>query len=104
MTAQRTRKQDFAKETPRQAPRLLSRDKKASEEANGNADGTATPPRQATALQVAVGRGGRHSGTRRIKPRRYWRRRGAVAGPSGLAAASRGATGGGEREEAAVSS
>ena len=74
-TAQRTRKQDFAKETPRQASRLLSRDKKASEEANGNADGTAPPPRQATALQAAGDkrRGGWAIRARRSKPRRYKR-------------------------------
>ena len=88
-TAQRTRKQDFAKETPRQASRLLSRDKKESEEANGNADGTAPPPRQATALQAEGNkrRSGRTIRTRRSKPRRYWWRWGAVAGPPQQAAA-----------------
>ena len=40
-------KQDFAK--------AQSRDKKTSEEANGNADGTATPPLQAAGLLVGVG-------------------------------------------------
>ena len=60
---------------PRQASRLLSRDKKESEEANGNADGTATPPRQATALQAAGDkrRGGWAIRARRSKPRRYKR-------------------------------